>query len=216
MSCEDDDYGWDDPEPIIETVIRQIEINNVKACDIQIFEKGLISCIEQKLEKLNVIAKQMNVYVVKDHIIINDRYSICPEFNSIVESFGMSIRQITIPSLRGKTYLISDEIVAILHKISSNYCFGKSIGNMNANEAIRFEAEKNKIKYHRIEEKYDNELTGYIKQILCAGTVFVEEKETLIDGVSQGIESNKDSVEDKLSDLLGEIEQQVENIQNQK
>ena len=60
MSQEwDDDDVWDDPEPIIETIIREIKIDNINACDIQVFEKGLITCIEQKLEKLNIIANQI-------------------------------------------------------------------------------------------------------------------------------------------------------------
>jgi hypothetical protein len=36
----DDDDWWDDPEPIIETVIKKIQISNVQACDIQVFEKA--------------------------------------------------------------------------------------------------------------------------------------------------------------------------------
>ena len=219
MSQEwDDDDVWDDPEPIIETVIREIKIDNVTACDIQVFEKGLITCIEQKLEKLNIIANQMNVYAVKDHLIINDRYAICPEFIKIVENFGMSIKAVSIPGMRGKTYLVSDEIVAILHKISSNYCFGESIANMTATPTMEIAVLNESIEYSSIDSKYDAELVSYIAEILRSGAVTIQGQETLIDGISQGVVSNSAAVQAKLGSLLSEIEKQVKrnnkNMQN--
>lgn len=218
MSEEWDDDVWDDPEPIIETIMREITINNVRACDIKAFEKCLISCIEQKLEKLNIIAKQMNVYAVADHLVINDRYSICPSFAKIVESFGMSIREVSISGLRGKTYLVSDEIVAILHKISSSYRFGESIANATTMSIIEDAVLTERFRYSDIDVKYDAELVSYVEEILHSGVMTILGKETLIDGVSQGVESNFIAVQSKLGNLLGEIEKQVKrnnkNMQN--
>lgn len=218
MSGKWDDDVWDDPEPIIKTIIREIKIEDVSACDIQAFEKGLVTCIEQKLEKLNIIAKQMNVYAVADHLVINDRYSICPSFVKIVENFGMSIKEVQISGLRGKTYLVSDEIVAILHKISSGYRFGESIANATATTNIENTVLAESIRYTDIDAKYDAELVSYVAEILRSGVVTILGKETLIDGVSQGIKSNSEAVRSKLVNLLDEIEKQVKqnnkNMQN--
>jgi hypothetical protein len=211
MSDDYEDDWWDDPEPIIETVIREIKINNVRASDVRTFEKGLITCIEQKLEKLNIITKNMNVCAIKDHLVINDRYSICPEFSRIVENFGMNIKAVSVSGLKGKTYLISDEIVAILHKLSSCYQFGKSISNMKSNEAIENTVGTEGIQYKNIDLKYDRELVSYISEILDNGSVTVQGTETLIDGISQGIVSNSESVKSKLNNLIGEIKSQVKN-----
>ena len=214
----DDDDWWDDPEPIIETVIKKIQISNVQACDIQVFEKALISCVEQKLEKLNLIANQMNVYAVGNCLIINDRYSICQEFPRIVSAFGMDIQSIVVPGIRGKTYVISDEIVAILKKLLSNYKFGESIANSEATESMLASIERDGILYPEIDRRYDAELVNYIAEILGTGAVTIEGKETLIDGVSQGIVSNSESVSARLNSFLSEAEAQVKrnnkNMQN--
>ena len=93
MSCEDDDYGWDDPVPVIEKIVHQIEMDCISSCEILLFEKGLIKCLEQKLEKLNIVSGQMNVCALEGHLLVNDRYHICPEFVRIVEGFGMDIKQ---------------------------------------------------------------------------------------------------------------------------
>ena len=210
MSDEwDDDDVWDDPEPVVEQIIRKITINTLSRSQINEIEKGLILCVEQKLEKLNVILRNMNVYAVGDQLLINDRYNVCPQIIEIIKAFGMDVQPIQVPGMRGKCYVVSDAVVSLLGRLSSDYAFGKSIANCTATGNVQDAVRANAIVYPSLLTAYDSELVQFIKQIRNDGTLEIEGVETLIDSVSQGIVSDARRVEGKLQDFLSAIGKHV-------
>ena len=75
MSCEDDDYGWDDPEPIIEVRKINVDITTISQKELLTIEEAMTVCLDRKLEKLNLLLKMMNVYQVGDCLLVYDRYN---------------------------------------------------------------------------------------------------------------------------------------------
>ena len=80
MSCEDDDYGWDDPEPIIEVRKINVDITTISQKELLTIEEAMTVCLDRKLEKLNLLLKMMNVYQVGDCLLVNDRYNAVMDF----------------------------------------------------------------------------------------------------------------------------------------
>ena len=99
MSCEDDDYGWDDPEPIVEIRKINLLITTISKKELSTIEEAMILCLDRKLEKLNLLLKQMNVYKIGSSLLVNDRYNTALNFIEIVNGFGIDIEQVLLAAL---------------------------------------------------------------------------------------------------------------------
>lgn len=109
-----------------ETVEVKIDTCNKK--EIEELEKSVVSSINQKLEKLNILIKNCDIYSNGNCILVNDRFNICPGLKEVAEAFGLKCELINC-SLRGKTYLIADELLGVLKQIDANLDFGANISN---------------------------------------------------------------------------------------
>ena len=214
MSCEDDDYGWDDPEPIIEVRKINVDITTISQKELLTIEEAMTVCLDRKLEKLNLLLKMMNVYQVGDCLLVNDRYNAVLDFIKTVEAFGMDIKQVNVAGLRGKTYLIGDVITKLLRIMGTSYNFSNILdvkelpatANMDGVQLFGYDA---------LNQTYDSELTALLTEIKRQGRVRIQGTETLIDGVSQGIVSDQARISEKLKKYLVDIKKQVcENNKN--
>ena len=214
MSCEDDDYGWDDPEPIIEVRKINVDITTISQKELLTIEEAMTVCLDRKLEKLNLLLKMMNVYQVGDCLLVNDRYNAVLDFIKTVEAFGMDIKQVNVAGLRGKTYLIGDVITKLLRVMGTSYNFSNILdvkelpatANMDGVQLFGYDA---------LNQTYDSELTALLTEIKRQGRVRIQGTETLIDGVSQGIVSDQARISEKLKKYLVDIKKQVcENNKN--
>ena len=214
MSCEDDDYGWDDPEPIIEVRKINVDITTISQKELLTIEEAMTVCLDRKLEKLNLLLKMMNVYQVGDCLLVNDRYNAVLDFIKAVEAFGMDIKQVNVAGLRGKTYLIGDVITKLLRVMETSYNFSNILdvkelpatANMDGVQLFGYDA---------LNQTYDSELTSLLTEIKRQGRVRIQGTETLIDGVSQGIVSDQARISEKLKKYLVDIKKQVcENNKN--
>ena len=86
---------------------------------LEIISKGE-KCLEQKFSKLNLLLKNMNVYYCKEHVVVNDRYGACADFKEIAQAFGFKTIETKL-SLRGKNYLLTDEIIKILCQLDEKF-----------------------------------------------------------------------------------------------
>ena len=208
MSCEDDDYGWDDPEPIIEVRKINVDITTISQKELLTIEEAMTVCLDRKLEKLNLLLKMMNVYQVGDCLLVNDRYNAVLDFIKTVEAFGMDIKQVNVAGLRGKTYLIGDVITKLLRVMGTSYNFSNILdvkelpatANMDGVQLFGYDA---------LNQTYDSELTALLTEIKRQGRVRIQGTETLIDGVSQGIVSDQAHISEKLKKYLIDIKKQV-------
>ena len=117
---------------------EKIEVR-IECCDkkeIEELEKTIISALEQKVEKLNVLIKNCNVYSYGGVILVNDRYNICSDLVSVAEALGLTISPIQC-SLRGKNYIVTDELLAFLAQIGVSFEFGKTIANQELDETVK-------------------------------------------------------------------------------
>ena len=105
---------------------------------LEIISKGE-KCLEQKFSKLNLLLKNMNVYYCKEHVVVNDRYGACADFKEIAQAFGFKTIETKL-SLRGKNYLLTDEIIKILCQLDEKFSlekYGEQKGTEEMIEAIK-------------------------------------------------------------------------------
>ena len=124
--------------------VVEIKLDEIKANDLVELEETLCKVMAQKLEKLNILIKETNIYSHNGHLLINDRYRICADLEEIARAFGFEIKKINC-SLRGNNYIVSDALVSLLKEIGANYAFGESIANQTATEEIKAIIENNAI-----------------------------------------------------------------------
>lgn len=124
--------------------IVEIKLDEIKANDLVELEETLCNIMIQKLEKLNILIKETNIYSHNGCLLINDRYRICADLEEITRAFGLEIKKINC-SLRGNNYIVSDALVSLLKEIGVSYAFGESIANQTATEEIKAIIENNAI-----------------------------------------------------------------------
>ena len=117
---------------------QQVEEVRIECCnkkELEDLEKIIIASLEQKLEKLNILIKSCNVYSGNGMILINDRYNICSDLLGVAEAFGLNIKQIQCP-LKGKNYIITDDLLIVLKQLEKEYEFGKNIANQELSDIV--------------------------------------------------------------------------------
>lgn len=203
MSCEDDDYGWDDPVPVVEVRKINIDVHTISLKELGLIEEAMTICLDRKFDKLNILLKQMNVYHLNGNLIVNDRYNTALNFINTVSAFGMDIKKVDIAGLKGKTYIMSDKILSFLEVLGTEYSFGE-VNIQKLPASIRID-ENQLFKY----DLYDMDFKKYMREIKETGKVTMEGTETLVNNVSTGIESDFENVESQLKSYLTNIKQQV-------
>ena len=128
MSCERRVYTF-----------QEVEEVRIECCDkkeIEDLEKTIKNALEQKTEKLNVLIKNCNIYSFGGVILVNDRYNICSDLTTVAEALGLTINPVQC-SLRGKNYIITDELVAFLLQFGITFDFGVNISNQSLDATIK-------------------------------------------------------------------------------
>lgn len=128
MSCERSVYTF-----------QEVEEVRIECCDkkeIEDLEKTIKNALEQKTEKLNVLIKNCNIYSFGGVILVNDRYNICSDLTTVAEALGLTINPVQC-SLRGKNYIITDELVAFLLQFGITFDFGANISNQSLDATIK-------------------------------------------------------------------------------
>lgn len=109
-----------------ETVEIKIDTCNQK--ELEELEKSIVSSINQKLEKLNILIKNCDIYSNGNCILVHDRFNICSSLKEVAEAFGLECR-LAECSLRGKAYLITDQLLSVLKQIDVQFNFGSNVAN---------------------------------------------------------------------------------------
>ena len=68
-------------------------------------------------------------------ILVNDRYNICSDLVTVAEAFGLNIKQVKC-SLKGKNYIITDDLLTVLKQLEREFNFGANITNQELTDAI--------------------------------------------------------------------------------
>ena len=116
--------------------VQEVRIECCNKIEIEQMENSIISSITQKLEKLNVLIKNCDVYSDGTSILLNDRYNICKDITEISTAFGFTIKQLDC-SLKGKTYIINDDLIKALKQFGREYSFGKKVINKELSEEVK-------------------------------------------------------------------------------
>lgn len=152
----------------IETV--EVKINCINKKELEKLEKAITTSINQKLEKLNILIKNFDVYYHDDHLLINDRYNVCPSLLEIADAFGLSIKQIEC-SLKGKNYIITDKLIDVLKQLNNDFIMGKNIANKQISADVKNIINNNKL----LKMQIDKELIDYVINVKQNG-VFTTKK----------------------------------------
>ena len=121
--------------------VVEVRLDCTTSADLEELEKKLCQAVDQKLDRLNTVTKEMDIYCHGGCLLINDRYKICPELEEIAAAFGLSIKRVDC-ALRGNNYLVSDSILSLLAEIGVKYELGKNIANQKLTDEIRAVIEK--------------------------------------------------------------------------
>ncbi len=197
---------------------EEIKIETCNKAEIELMEKTIISVIKQKVDKINILIKNCDVYSYNGNILVNDRYNICSDLITVTEAFGLNIKQIQC-SLRGKNYLITDELLTVMNQLNNPLEIGKDIANKELTEEIKRIIDDNKIK-----TIIDNDILDMIINIKKNGQyTFTREREvttTVRDGrvlsTQKGdwsIDAN--SIKDRLLSLAKKTEQIINGTNQQ-
>ena len=114
-----DDYDvqiWEEVK--IEEVT--LDIDTLKREDLIRLAENEKKCLLSKLEKLNVILKNLDVYCKNGVLLVNDRYGICQEFSEIAVAFGF-ITEAAVCSLKGKSYLVYDPLFELIRVLDPSF-----------------------------------------------------------------------------------------------
>ena len=117
---------------------KQVETVVIDCCDkkeIEQLENAMILSLRQKLEKINILIRNCNVYSYGETILVNDRYNVCKDIGEIAEAFGLTIKQIQC-NLKGRNYVISDKLFNVLKQLGTNYNLGIDISNQQLTDEI--------------------------------------------------------------------------------
>lgn len=122
--------------------VVEIKLDEITETDLIELENKVHSAIFQKLEKLNILIKDMNVYSYNGCLLINDRYKICSDFEEIASAFGLDVNKINC-NLRGNNFIVSDVLISLLKEIGVDCAFGENIANQPLSEEIKAIIENN-------------------------------------------------------------------------
>lgn len=157
---------------------EEVEEVRIECCnreELISLEKAVVSSIEQKLEKLNIIIKNCDVYSGNGLILVNDRYNICPELTTIAEAFGLSIKQIQC-LLRGKTFIITDDLLDVLKQLNRELQFGKNIANKELTDLVG-----DILKEHKVARTIDQNVLDMVNNIMKNGQYVTERKREVVE-----------------------------------
>ena len=114
---------------------QEITISCCDKQEIEVLEKTIKKVIEQKLEKINILIKNCNIYTGCDAILVNDRFNICSDLIDVAEALGLNIKEIQC-SLKGKNYIISENLLKTLKNIGGEIIFGDNIKNQKSTDIV--------------------------------------------------------------------------------
>lgn len=116
-------------------------IDKKSICEI---EETAICTVKQKLDKLNIILKNLNVYCHENNLLINDRYGICKDLEEIACAFGLNV-QVVECGLRGKSYILQDALINLIGATNSLFSITDYENSQITQELISV-IERNKLK----------------------------------------------------------------------
>ena len=192
----------------------EVKVDGCNRLDILKLEDSLILALEQKLNKLNIVVKNFNVYVKDGMILVNDSYNMCPELITLSESLGFKIKKLET-SLKGKTYLISDDIVDTLRQFNRDYNFKSKIANKEVDAQVEKIIDENKFNFI-----VDNKILGMISNIKENGVYLEIAKQEIITNYKDDkfvsrelgdVISNKDSIKEELLKLSNKTQEMINN-----
>lgn len=192
----------------------EVKVDGCNRLDILKLEDSLILALEQKLNKLNIVVKNFNVYVKDGMILVNDSYNMCPELITLAESLGFKVKKLET-SLKGQTYLISDEIVDTLKQFDRNYDFKSKIANREVDSQIEKIINENKFNFI-----IDNKILDMILNVKENGVYLEMAKQEIITNYKDdkfvsselgNIISNKESIKEEFLKLSNKTQEMINN-----
>ncbi|MDE6667590.1 MAG: hypothetical protein K2K38_04490 [Clostridia bacterium] len=107
-------------------------IDKKSVCEI---EEAAICAVKQKLDKLNIIFKNLSVYCHDNLLLINDRYGICKDLEEIASAFGLNVQAVQC-GLRGKSYIVEEPLIKLINATNSLFSVSNYANSQITSELI--------------------------------------------------------------------------------
>lgn len=205
MSDDYDVQVWEEVK--IEEVT--LNIDTLKREDLIKIEESEKRCLLSKLEKLNVVLKNLDVYCKDGVLLVNDRYGICKEFPEIAAAFGFTT-EAAVCRLKGKSYLVYDPLFELIRVLDPLFDILK-FANKQVNDEILSVLEK--VKHNAV---VSPELQVILQTILQNDYYTVKGTQKIVTTYEDGREINRD-VGKIVSDcdlVVGELQNYSQTMQN--
>ena len=149
----------------IEVTIDCIDKNTV--CEI---ENAAICAVKQKLDKLNIIFKNLNVYCHKNTLLVNDRYGTSRDLEEIASAFGLNIQAVEC-GLRGKSYILQDSLTKLICATQPSFSIAEYANNKITPELISV------IEKNRLQGAAESDISEILREIKTKGYYSVNGKQ---------------------------------------
>lgn len=116
-------------------------IDKKTVCEI---ENTAICIVKQKLDKLNIILKNLNVFCHNNILLVNDRYGVCKDLEEVAVAFGLNVKVVTC-GLRGKSYILQDKLIDLIKALNAEFSIADYSNNQISADLISV-IEKNKLR----------------------------------------------------------------------
>ena len=211
-----DDYY----EDVWEEITVTINIDAVTQVDLERIQVASKKCLISKLEKLNVVLKNLDVYCYEGVFLVNDSFGICKELPEIARAFGFTAETVDC-GLKGKSYLIHDTLFELIKVLDPNFEISQ-FASKQTSGAIH---ELLRSKGHEL--PVGSKLQEALRTILHTGQYSIEGKQRILSSYINGflqshtegeVVSDREEVTNQLRNYLEETQTKLKaantNLQN--
>lgn len=148
----------------------EIKITSIDKSSVCEIENAAICAVKQKLDKLNIILKNLNVYCHENTLLINDRYGICKDFEEIASAFGFIIQAVDC-GLRGKSYILQDALIKLICATQPSFSIVDYANNQITAELISV------IEKNRLQGTAESDISEILRDIKAKGHYSINGKQ---------------------------------------
>ena len=192
----------------------EIKLGGCNKQDIINLEDAIVCALNQKLDRLSLLTKGCNIYSLDGNLLINDAYNVSSGALLLIETLGFKVKEVGC-ELKGKSYLVSDELLSTLRNFASNYNFGEKIANATLNETVKDIILKNKF-----EVDLDYKILDMVLNIKQNGTYVELAKQEVstdykdnkfVSEIRGDIISNGDNIKEELANIFKSVQETLIN-----
>ena len=195
----------------------EIKLGGCNKQDIIDLEDAIVCALNQKLDRLALLVKGCNVYNLDGNILINDAYNVATSVMPLIKALGLKVKELDC-SLKGKSYLVSDELLSTLRNFAKDYNFGDKISNSSLTEVTKDIILKNKfeidLNYKILDMVLNIKQNGSYLELAKQEITTDYKDNKFVSELKGDIISNGNSIMEELANIFGNVKAILEDTNN--